>query len=207
MTWTIQSESSPLCTVWWLCCVVFCWLCVVLMWLCVVLCCVLCGMWVQLFGCGSVAQVTTSENKNGQYLSINLGFALGTTFGIYVSRGVSGTSWEIISILEMNWNQLTRKTSLLSLNFVFVFSNQMNKYVTVMNNMCYCSKVPIWTLLWLSVCASWAGIPGSTCPSMCSPRCWGVFWVQPLLPCSTTVLNRSKLFLTSLQVYSQMSGW
>ncbi|XP_046874837.1 aquaporin-10b isoform X2 [Hypomesus transpacificus] len=43
-----------------------------------------------LFGCGSVAQVTTSENKNGQYLSINLGFALGTTFGIYVSRGVSG---------------------------------------------------------------------------------------------------------------------
>ncbi|XP_052326596.1 aquaporin-10b isoform X3 [Oncorhynchus keta] len=43
-----------------------------------------------LFGCGSVAQVTTSENSNGHYLSINLGFALGTTFGVYVSRGVSG---------------------------------------------------------------------------------------------------------------------
>ncbi|KAG7225524.1 hypothetical protein INR49_027520 [Caranx melampygus] len=43
-----------------------------------------------LFGCGSVAQVTTTQDKKGQYLSINLGFALGVTFGIYVSRGVSG---------------------------------------------------------------------------------------------------------------------
>ncbi|KAG7457897.1 hypothetical protein MATL_G00232120 [Megalops atlanticus] len=43
-----------------------------------------------LFGCGAVAQVTTSENTKGHYISINLGFALGTTFGIYVSRGVSG---------------------------------------------------------------------------------------------------------------------
>ncbi|XP_060915842.1 aquaporin-10b [Labrus mixtus] len=43
-----------------------------------------------LFGCGSVAQVTTTEEKKGQYLSINLGFALGVTFGIFVSRGVSG---------------------------------------------------------------------------------------------------------------------
>ncbi|KAL3043632.1 hypothetical protein OYC64_003488 [Pagothenia borchgrevinki] len=43
-----------------------------------------------LFGCGSVAQVTTTEDKKGQYLSINLGFALGVTFGVFVSRGVSG---------------------------------------------------------------------------------------------------------------------
>ncbi|XP_041823209.1 aquaporin-10b [Melanotaenia boesemani] len=43
-----------------------------------------------LFGCGSAAQVTLSEEKNGHYLSINLGFALGVTFGIFVSRGVSG---------------------------------------------------------------------------------------------------------------------
>ncbi|XP_034157370.2 aquaporin-10b [Pangasianodon hypophthalmus] len=43
-----------------------------------------------LFGCGSVAQVTTSENSKGEYLSINLGFALITTFGIYISKGVSG---------------------------------------------------------------------------------------------------------------------
>ncbi|XP_056154928.1 aquaporin-10b [Lampris incognitus] len=43
-----------------------------------------------LFGCGSVAQVTTTQENKGQYLSINLGFALGTTFGVFVSRGVSG---------------------------------------------------------------------------------------------------------------------
>ncbi|XP_068567252.1 aquaporin-10b [Cebidichthys violaceus] len=43
-----------------------------------------------LFGCGSVAQVTTTEDKKGQYLSINLGFALGVTFGVFVSHGVSG---------------------------------------------------------------------------------------------------------------------
>ncbi|XP_027010755.1 aquaporin-10b isoform X5 [Tachysurus fulvidraco] len=42
-----------------------------------------------LFGCGSVAQVTTSKNSKGEYLSINLAFALGTTFGIYVSKGIS----------------------------------------------------------------------------------------------------------------------
>uniref|UniRef100_A0A8C6NSG9 Aquaporin 10b n=1 Tax=Nothobranchius furzeri TaxID=105023 RepID=A0A8C6NSG9_NOTFU len=43
-----------------------------------------------LFGCGSAAQVITSQERNGQYLSINLGFALGVTFGVFVSRGVSG---------------------------------------------------------------------------------------------------------------------
>lgn len=43
-----------------------------------------------LFGCGSVAQVTTSEEQKGHYLSINFGFALGVTFGVYVARGVSG---------------------------------------------------------------------------------------------------------------------
>lgn len=43
-----------------------------------------------LFGCGSVAQVTTSLNQKGEYLSINLGFALGVTLGVYASRGVSG---------------------------------------------------------------------------------------------------------------------
>uniref|UniRef100_A0A8C6LLC5 Aquaporin 10b n=1 Tax=Nothobranchius furzeri TaxID=105023 RepID=A0A8C6LLC5_NOTFU len=35
-------------------------------------------------------QVITSQERNGQYLSINLGFALGVTFGVFVSRGVSG---------------------------------------------------------------------------------------------------------------------
>lgn len=34
--------------------------------------------------------MTTTQDTKGQYLSINLGFALGVTFGVFVSRGVSG---------------------------------------------------------------------------------------------------------------------
>lgn len=57
------------------------------------LCCVNAAlrlMRLQLFGCGSAAQVTTTQEKKGQYLSINLGFALGVTFAVFMSRGVSG---------------------------------------------------------------------------------------------------------------------
>lgn len=36
--------------------------------------------------------MTTSQERNGQYLSINLGFSLGVTFGVFVSGGVSGES-------------------------------------------------------------------------------------------------------------------
>jgi MIP family channel proteins len=42
------------------------------------------------FGCGSVAQVLLSGHANGEYLSINLGWALGVTMGVYVAGGVSG---------------------------------------------------------------------------------------------------------------------
>lgn len=42
------------------------------------------------FGCGSVAQVVLSKHANGEYLSINLGWALGVVLGVYVAGGVSG---------------------------------------------------------------------------------------------------------------------
>ncbi len=42
------------------------------------------------FGCASVAQVTLSGHTSGEYLSINLGWALGVTMGVYVAGGVSG---------------------------------------------------------------------------------------------------------------------
>ncbi|KAM3858159.1 aquaporin-10b [Diretmus argenteus] len=56
-----------------------------------------------LFGCGSVAQVTTTQDKKGQYLSINLGFALGTTFGVLVSGGVSGAHLNPAVSLSMSF--------------------------------------------------------------------------------------------------------
>ncbi|MHB8863266.1 MAG: MIP family channel protein [Pirellulaceae bacterium] len=42
------------------------------------------------FGCGSVAQVVLSGHDNGEYLSINIGWAIGVTLGVYVAGGVSG---------------------------------------------------------------------------------------------------------------------
>jgi MIP family channel proteins len=42
------------------------------------------------FGCGSVAQVLLSDHKNGEYLSINIGWGLGVVLGVYVAAGVSG---------------------------------------------------------------------------------------------------------------------
>jgi MIP family channel proteins len=42
------------------------------------------------FGCGAVAQVTLSDHKNGDYLSINLAWAMAVTMGVYVADGVSG---------------------------------------------------------------------------------------------------------------------
>ncbi len=42
------------------------------------------------FGCGSVAQVLLSGHANGEYLSINLAWALGVTLGVYVAGGISG---------------------------------------------------------------------------------------------------------------------
>lgn len=41
------------------------------------------------FGAGVVAQVVLSGGKHGEYLSINLGWALGVIMGIYVAAGVS----------------------------------------------------------------------------------------------------------------------
>ncbi|CAL9691628.1 unnamed protein product [Knipowitschia caucasica] len=67
---------------------------------------------VILFGCGSVAQVTTTNNQSGQYLSINLGFALGVTFGVYASRGVSGAhlnpavSLSLCALGRHSWTKL-----------------------------------------------------------------------------------------------------
>jgi MIP family channel proteins len=42
------------------------------------------------FGTAVVAQVVLSHEKNGQYLSINLGWGLGVTMGMFIAAGVSG---------------------------------------------------------------------------------------------------------------------
>jgi MIP family channel proteins len=42
------------------------------------------------FGAGVVAQVVLSNQKNGEYLSINIAWGFAVTMGIYVAGGVSG---------------------------------------------------------------------------------------------------------------------
>jgi MIP family channel proteins len=42
------------------------------------------------FGTAVVAQVVLSHEKNGQYLSINLGWGLGVTMGMFIAGGVTG---------------------------------------------------------------------------------------------------------------------
>jgi len=43
-----------------------------------------------MFGTGVVAQAVLSQNANGSYLAINLGWGLGVMLGVYVAAGVSG---------------------------------------------------------------------------------------------------------------------
>ncbi|KAM6967467.1 aquaporin-10a [Aplochiton taeniatus] len=44
----------------------------------------------MLFGLGSMAQTITTRNTKGEYLSTSFAFGFATTFGVYISRGVSG---------------------------------------------------------------------------------------------------------------------
>ncbi|XP_028301672.1 aquaporin-7 isoform X2 [Gouania willdenowi] len=50
----------------------------------------LCTYVMMAFGLGSVAQVVTGQGVFGQYLSINIGFALGVAMGVHVGGNVSG---------------------------------------------------------------------------------------------------------------------
>lgn len=44
----------------------------------------------MIFGVGVVAQVVLGGGNSGQYLSINIGWGLAVTMGVYVSAGISG---------------------------------------------------------------------------------------------------------------------
>ncbi|XP_035008969.1 aquaporin-7 isoform X2 [Hippoglossus stenolepis] len=61
----------------------------------------LCTYVMMAFGLGSVAQVVTGQGAFGEYLSINLGFALGVTMGAHVGGKVSD------AILEYSGGNLT----------------------------------------------------------------------------------------------------
>lgn len=45
---------------------------------------------VKLFGCSAAAQVKTSHETKGQFLSINIAFSVGVMSAMYLSKGISG---------------------------------------------------------------------------------------------------------------------
>lgn len=45
---------------------------------------------VKLFGCSAAAQVKTSIETKGQYLSVNMAFSVGVMSAMYLSKGISG---------------------------------------------------------------------------------------------------------------------
>ena len=49
------------------------------------------------FGTAVVAQVVLSHEKNGQYLSINLGWGLGVTMGMFIAH------WSSLTNSAMRW--------------------------------------------------------------------------------------------------------
>jgi MIP family channel proteins len=65
-----------------------------------------------LFGAANVAQVVLSNNKNGEYLSINLAWGIAVTMGVYVAGGVTGAhlnpavTFALAVKGDLPWNKL-----------------------------------------------------------------------------------------------------
>lgn len=47
-------------------------------------------LFIQMFGCGAVAQLVLSEGSHGMFLTVNFAFGFAATLGILVCGQVSG---------------------------------------------------------------------------------------------------------------------
>lgn len=65
-----------------------------------------------LFGCAAAAQVKTSHESKGQYLSVNLSFSVGVMTAMYLSKGISGAhlnpavSLSFCVLGQLSWKKL-----------------------------------------------------------------------------------------------------
>lgn len=75
---------------------------------------------VKLFGCSAAAQVKTSREAKGQYLSVNMAFSVGVMSAMYLSKGISGTNSNPpsprVSLCDQHlplpdWRPLSRRSS------------------------------------------------------------------------------------------------
>lgn len=58
--------------------------------------------WWQIFGDGCVAQSKLTGGANGDFFSINWGWAVGVMMGILVAGGVSGMNKLVVTINDLN---------------------------------------------------------------------------------------------------------
>lgn len=56
---------------------------------------------VKLFGCSAAAQVKTSRETKGQFLSVNMAFSVGVMSAMYLTKGITGKSNEYFSNNEI----------------------------------------------------------------------------------------------------------
>ena len=59
-----------------------------------------------MFGIGSLAQYYLSTGVFGSYLSVNISWGLGVTFGVFWSFGISGMYLKLVSFLLTPLNHL-----------------------------------------------------------------------------------------------------
>lgn len=71
---------------------------------------------VKLFGCSAAAQVKTSRETKGQFLSVNMAFSVGVMSAMYLTKNITGISTRTYDEKgEINSNiQLTSSFSLSS---------------------------------------------------------------------------------------------
>ena len=76
----------------------------------------------QIFGTGSVAQVLLSQNKFGDWLSINLSWGFGVTFGCYMAMGISGAHMNPAVTLAMGMVLFTIVSMIIKISCVLQWS-------------------------------------------------------------------------------------
>ncbi|XP_012721291.2 aquaporin-10 [Fundulus heteroclitus] len=79
----------------------------------------------MLFGCSAAAQVKTSQDTKGQYLSVNMSFSVGVMSAMYLTKGISGAHLNPAVTLSLCVLRKVRWRSLLP----FCLSQVLGAYV------------------------------------------------------------------------------
>ncbi|MGH0178374.1 UNVERIFIED_CONTAM: hypothetical protein FKN15_077264 [Acipenser sinensis] len=102
----------------------------------------------KLFGCAAAAQVKTTNEVKGQYLSVNLAFAVGVVSAVYISRGVSGAhlnpavSLSFCVLGRFQWKRLPFYTLFQIMGAFAASGTVFIQYYAVSLAMCLLGRLP-----------------------------------------------------------------